>query len=160
MQGSLYSYFGGKQSSDDKEINTTSETPAPNKKTRKFQESRKDKYKWLRFDGKENKMFCGFCKEFPNSKNMQYSLKIGTNNFQMDSIKAHEASEGHAMSSEAKHASARPTGKRPIPAALTRLDEQTFKKMEFLFNTAYYLVHLNSRFLSSHSCVHCKERMV
>lgn len=105
-------------------------------------------------------MFCGFCKEFPNSKNMQYSLKIGTNNFQTDSIKAHEASEGHAMSSEAKHASERPTGKRPIPDALTRLDEQTFKKMEFLFNTAYYLVHLNSRFLSSHSCVHCKERMV
>ena len=32
VQGSLYSFFGGKQSSDDKEINTISETPAPNKK--------------------------------------------------------------------------------------------------------------------------------
>ena len=52
VQGSLYSFFGGKQSSDDKEINTTSETPAPAKKTckLKFQESWKDKYKWLRFD--------------------------------------------------------------------------------------------------------------
>ena len=37
VQGSLYSFFGGKQLSDDKEINTTSETPALTKKTRKFQ---------------------------------------------------------------------------------------------------------------------------
>jgi len=44
---------------------------------------------------------------------MQYSLKIGTNNFQTDSIKAHEASEGRA--------SERPTEERSIPAALTRL---------------------------------------
>ena len=36
VQGSLYSFFGGKQS-DDKEINPTSETPALTKKTRKFQ---------------------------------------------------------------------------------------------------------------------------
>ena len=60
MQGSLHSYFGGKQSPDDKEINKTSETPAPNKKTRRLQELWKDKYKWLRFEGKENKMFCEF----------------------------------------------------------------------------------------------------
>ena len=61
------------------------------------------------------------------------------------------------MSSEAERASERPTEERSIPAALTRLDEETFKKMEFLFNTAYYLVHLK---LSLNSCVHCKERMV
>ena len=58
VQGSLYSFFGGKQLSDDKEINTASETPALTKKTRKFQDAWKDKYKCLRFDGKENKMFC------------------------------------------------------------------------------------------------------
>ena len=63
------------------------------------------------------------------------------------------------MSSEAKRASERPMEERSIPAALTRLEE-TFKKMKFLFNTAYYLVHLKLPFLSSHSCVHCKERMV
>ena len=32
VQGSLYSFFGGKQLSDDKEINTASETPALTKK--------------------------------------------------------------------------------------------------------------------------------
>ena len=57
VQGSLYSFFGGKQLSDDKEINTASETPALTKKTCKFQDDWKDKYKWLSFDGKENKMF-------------------------------------------------------------------------------------------------------
>ena len=45
MQGSLYSYFGGKQSPDDKEINKSSETSAPNKKTRRLQELWKDKYR-------------------------------------------------------------------------------------------------------------------
>ena len=68
-----------------------------------------------------------------NSKNMQYSLRIGTNNFQTDSLKVHEASEGHAMSSAAKQARERPREGRPIPAALTRLDQETFKTMEFLF---------------------------
>ena len=62
VQGSLYSFFGGKQSSDDKEINLASETPAPTKKTRKFQEAWKDKYKMkrLRFDGKEIKCSASF----------------------------------------------------------------------------------------------------
>ena len=50
------------------------------------------------------------------------------------------------MSSAAKHAYERPIEERPIPAALTRLDEETFKKMEFLINTAYYLVHLKLPF--------------
>ena len=52
----------GKQSSDDKEIYTASETPPLTKRKRKLQEAWKDKYKWLRFDGKENKMFCEFCR--------------------------------------------------------------------------------------------------
>ena len=67
-------FFGGKQSSDDKEINTAFETPASaKKKTRKYREAWKDKYKWLRFDGKENKMLREFCREFLNRKNMKYS---------------------------------------------------------------------------------------
>ena len=56
VQGPLYSFFGGKQSSGDKEINTASETTASTKTTPKYQETWKDKYKWLRFDGKENKI--------------------------------------------------------------------------------------------------------
>jgi len=61
------------------------------------------------------------------------------NNFQTDSLKAHEASKGHAMSSAAKRASERPREERPLPAALSRLHEETLKKMEF-FNTAYIFI--------------------
>ena len=55
------------------------------------------KLKWLWFDRKENKIFCEFCREFQNKKNMQYSLRIGMNNFQTDNLKAREASEGHTV---------------------------------------------------------------
>ena len=49
VQSSLNTFFGGKQ---DRESNTTPTTPAaaPIKETRKFQESWKEKYKWLYFD--------------------------------------------------------------------------------------------------------------
>ena len=66
-------FFGGKQSSDDKEISTAFETPASAKKTRKYREAWKEKYKWLRFDGKENKMLREFCRELLDRKNMKYS---------------------------------------------------------------------------------------
>ena len=58
----------------------------------KYWEEWKNTYKWLKFDGKENKMFCEFCREFPDRKNMQYSLKRQT-----DNLKAHKASEGHTV---------------------------------------------------------------
>ena len=72
----LWRKMWGKQSSYHKEINKGSETPALTKKTCKYQEAWKDKCKWLRLDGKEIKMFCAFCREFPNRKNIQYSLRI------------------------------------------------------------------------------------
>jgi len=91
-------------------------------------------------------MFCAFCREFPNGKKRALFPEIGTNNFQTDSLKAHQASEGHAMSSAANRASKRPREERPLPAALSRLDEETLKKMEFLFNTAYYIAYLKLPF--------------
>ena len=38
------------------------------KETRKFQESWKEKYKWLHFDENENKMFCTFAGSFQMEK--------------------------------------------------------------------------------------------
>jgi len=54
VQSSLNSFFGGKQ---DQEINVTLATPAaaPTKKTRKFQELWKERYKWLQIDEKKTK---------------------------------------------------------------------------------------------------------
>ena len=50
------------------------------------------------------------------------------------------------MSSAAKRASERPREERPLRAALSRLDEETLKNMEFLFNTAYYIAYLKLSF--------------
>ena len=67
VQSSLNTFFGGKQ---DRESNTTPTTPAaaPIKETRKFQKSWKEKYKWLHFDEKENKMFCAIAGNFQMEK--------------------------------------------------------------------------------------------
>ena len=73
VQGPLYTFFGGKQQSDDKESNTASETPALTKKTCKLPGGMEGKYKWPRFEERENKMFCETCREFPKRKNLQYS---------------------------------------------------------------------------------------
>ena len=60
-----------------------------------------------------------------------FFLRNATNNFQTDSLKAHEdceASEGHAMISAAKHASERAREERPLPtlpAALSTLEPKT-----------------------------------
>ena len=43
------------------------------KKTCKLLGGLEGKYKWLRFEGRENKMFCKFCREFMKRKNLQYS---------------------------------------------------------------------------------------
>ena len=81
-------------------------------------------------------MFCEFCREFPNSKNMQYSLRIKKNNFQTESRKAHEASKGHALSS-----SRRPTRLKP------RLDECKNSKGRPVMNDV--LINIFSQMLSN-----------
>ena len=54
---------------------------------------------------KKTKCYARFAGNFQiEKKNTHYSLRIGTNNFQTDSLKAHKASKGHAMSLAAKHA--------------------------------------------------------
>ena len=56
-----------------KESNTASETPALTKKSCKLPGGMEGKYKWPRFEGRESKMFCEICREFPKRKNLQYS---------------------------------------------------------------------------------------
>ena len=84
-QRSLDSFFQLKRSGDsnaivlDDESDTThSEDTVTKKKKRKFQPSWKTDYKWLENDQENSKMFCSVCREFPNRKNVNYSLRIGT----------------------------------------------------------------------------------
>ena len=64
VQGSLYSFFGGKLLSDDKEINTESETPALTRRHGRIN------IKWLKIDRQENKMFCFV----ENSRNEKHEI--------------------------------------------------------------------------------------
>ena len=66
---------------------------------------------------------------------MHYSLRIETNNFQTDSLREHKASEGQDMRAQQLNmlASKRPREERPLPAAMSRLDEETLKKMERIY---------------------------
>ena len=93
---------------DDESDTTHSEDTVTKKKKRKFQPSWKTDYKWLEYDQENSKMFCSVCREFPHRKNVNYSLRIGTNNFQRDSLKAHDESESHYTSSKARSEKEKP----------------------------------------------------
>ena len=68
--------------------------------------------------------------------------------------------ECHAMISAANCVSKRPREERPLPAALSRLDEETLNKMEFLFNTAYYIAYLKLPFSIFPQLCLLQKRMV
>lgn len=90
VKSSLNSLSGPKQ---DHESNTTSTTlaAAPIKKTQKF---RQESWKGSTLTKKKTKCSASFA---GNGNSMHYSLRIGTNNFQTDSLKAYKAGEGHRL---------------------------------------------------------------
>ena len=152
-QRSLDSFFQLKRSGDsnaivlDDESGTThSEDTVTKKKKRKFQPSWKTDYKWLEYDQENSKMFCSVCREFPNRKNVNYSLRIGTNNIQRDSLKAHDESEGHYTSSKARSEKEKPREEWVLPAVMRKQDKDTLKKLGYLFGSAYYIAYLKLPF--------------
>ena len=98
VQGPLYSFFGGKQSSDDKEINTASETPALTKKTCKFpwKENTND---WALKEG-ETKCSASFVENSRKGKTCntpEDRIKLFLNRQPESTYMYHGASEGHAL---------------------------------------------------------------
>ena len=67
---------------------------------------------------------------------MNYSLRIGTNNFQRDSLKAHDESEGHYTSSKARSEKEKPREEWVLPVVMRKQDKDTLKKLGYLFDTA------------------------
>ena len=55
-------------------------------------------YAGLKFDEKENAMFCSYCRQFSKDKSAFGSEK-GNNSFRLDGIKKHEISEAHKTAS-------------------------------------------------------------
>ena len=68
------------------------------KRCRTFQETWKTRRPWLKFDEKENAMFCSYCRQFLKDKSAFGSEK-GNNSFRLDGIKKHEISEAHKTTS-------------------------------------------------------------
>ena len=64
------------------------------KRCRTFQESWKTRRPWLKFDEKENAMFCSYCRQFSKDKSAFGSEK-GNNSFRLDGIKKHVISEAN-----------------------------------------------------------------
>ena len=104
------------------------------------QVSMEGKYKWLSFEGRGNKMFCEFCREFPKRENLQYS-------WGSDQIISKQTAWKHIHVSWGQQR--------------TCFDQRSRKWNFFLTQHITCILYIqNFCFLSSHSCVHCKERMV
>ena len=98
------------------------------------------KYKWLSFEGRGNKMFWEFCREFPKRENLQYS-------WGSDQIISKQTAWKHIHVSWGQQR--------------TCFDQRSRKWNFFLTQHITCILYIqNFCFLSSHSCVHCKERMV
>ena len=100
------------------------------KRCRTFQESRRP---WLKFDEKENAMFCSYCRQFSKDKSAFGSQK-GNNTFHLDRIKKHEISEAHKTAKLAHDASNVQPGTAPLEACLINMEK------EALFFSCYYTV--------------------
>ena len=82
-------------------------------------------------------------KRIPNCKNEMSSFCKGSNNFQLDSLRAHYQCASHLLSVDAKVARSKVVENMPMAAAFIRMEKEALAKMEKLFNTAYYILILS-----------------
>ena len=82
-------------------------------------------------------------KRIPNCKNEMSSFCKGSNNFQLDSLRAHDQCASHLLSVDAKVTKSKVVENMPMAAALIRMEKEALAKMEKLFNTDYYILMLS-----------------
>jgi len=104
------------------------------KRCRAFQESWKTRRSWLKFDEKENAMFCSYCTQFSKDKSAIGSQK-GNNSFRLDRIKKHEISEGHKTAKLAHDARYAQPGTTPLEACLINMEKEALDRLVKLFHT-------------------------
>ena len=110
-------------------------------KQRAFKKAWKKEFDLLVYDKEAWKMFCQYCLDFPNSKNKLSSFFVGSQNFQLDGLRAHEQCAGHRLSVDAKATKSK-QARGTINAAFMKMEKETEK----LFNTAYYICYLKMPF--------------
>ena len=88
-------------------------------------------------------MYCGMCSKHPSvaSKDSEISKRSGTNNFKLEALKKHEASQSHKKCLEAERAINNPKTTEMYKCC-KQLYEKDDEKMEKKFKTAFHIAAL------------------
>ncbi len=114
------------------------------KRERKFLESWKSEFMWLRYDSDRNEMHCEVCRAFPQIAE-KGNLFHGSSVFRKKGLKSHNNSAAHLRCMDADRAAKKPHD-APLPAQVRRMDDQTLQRLKKLFITAYFVTKLEMPF--------------
>ena len=112
------------------------------KRTRCYQKSWEGEYTWISYDSESQKMFCKLCRKFDiqsqkgGNKNV---FKEGTDNFRLDTVRFHAASEAHVKAEGMEAAEALPVGTSNAEIILHKLNKKEFDRLEKLFRYVKFL---------------------
>lgn len=110
------------------------------KRERKWQQSWKTADRnWLIYDSESNEMHCSECREFAVEVLRKGPFVIGTKYFKVESVKDHEASNGHRQCVKTGLAKRAPLGESVADKTLFSLNKMQTKRMGNLFLNAQAL---------------------
>ena len=93
---------------------------------------------WLQHNKEANVMFCSVCKEHCHKEVLRKGLFVkGTDNFKLESIRKHAASQAHKQSCMTATAKATSSRSSVAGKALASLNQAQTKRMEILFRSAH-----------------------
>ena len=86
----------------------------------------------------QNVIFCYYCKQAPKCASPNSSYLAGTKATRSNSLEKHTLSNPHIKAKAAVKAAENPH-KTPLALALRKIKGETLKKIQHLFNTAYFV---------------------
>ena len=112
----------------------------------KFQPTWK-KIPWVKFDEKNNEIFCIVCRKYPTVADKASTLYIGINGssttgFRRDSLASHEKSHSHYFCFQWAKNEEKPV-QAPLQQISHKIDKESKEKLEKLFNTAHLVAKEN-----------------
>ena len=106
-------------------------------------------FPWLEHNHQDNPKFCKLCKSNAVCSDSASVFVTGCNNYRLESIQNHEKSTGHLRVVAAARVAENPQLGR-LPQALLTMTEEVAKKMEMLFDIAYFVAKRDTPFTSFH----------
>ena len=116
-------------------------------KKRKYEEKRvrlyvptwEKTFSWVRHDPEKDQMYCTVCREFPDIADKSSNLFIGTSSYRIRSLQTHDKATEHLRCLKASERQANPEKKGPMDVVVEKLDAEEQKRLNVLFNTAFYV---------------------